>query len=37
VGARGDLRALAEQPLDGGQRGPDAQVVGDLAVAQRAR
>mgnify|MGYP000550192775 CR=1 FL=1 len=32
MGARRDRRPLAEQPPDGGQRGADAQIVGDLAV-----
>src|SRR3954466_14436086 len=35
VAARDHRRALLAQPLDGGQRGADAQVVGDLAVADR--
>ena len=34
MGARHHLGALAAQPLDGGQRSADAQVVGDPAVAQ---
>jgi hypothetical protein len=35
VAARGDRRTPLLEPLDGGQRGADAQVVADLAVAQR--
>ena len=37
VAARDHGRALVAQPLDRGQRGADAQVVGDRAVTDRAR